>query len=673
MPPIVADGQLNLSSLVVDDIYVVILPPQTPLIPGFPTDGIGLVGTGARGPMNTPLPFSDPSSLVRTFGRANVATSDLVTEALGALKQGANNVWGVRVSDGTHVSATGLITDNAASPGTLITLTAASPGTWGNAITASVGVGSADTNIAATSGSTLVIGGTWAAADTVQVAVAPNGAAVIGTSATVLYTTVAGDTFASIATAIANKINSAAGTSKLVTASVTVGATTATVLLTANTRGAAGNSMTYIAARTSTASGTVAPTISTSLSGGTSGGTQSYRVVVQSDVDSAEIFDNITGAAGVGASSAALAIVNAINNGLSGIRGPSALVSAAVGAGSGTLLNQVVKLGVSPGVAGSDGLAGVTGATQIGVDGPVRTGMFALRGIDIAQFGLAGLTDSVTWTDQLAYAVSENLLAVVTMPKTITSTAAVDKKRTAGVDDYHMVAVKDFLYLNDTENKQIRLVSPIGAVLGRIAALSPERSPGNKPVFGYLGTERSGFQAPGGSFQPGPPYSYAEIALLESAGVTFITKPSVGGEYMSLRHGQNASSDPTRNSINYSKMTPFLAKSMLKALAFAVNEVHTPELRRRVKSALSQFLGSLAAPGPGRGPMIGDVNGGPAYSIVCDETNNPSNQVALGYLFVSVQVKYLSTVRFFVLTLEAGQSVTVKVQQSPVQPLRQVA
>jgi hypothetical protein len=61
--------------------------------------------------------------------------------------------------------------------------------------------------------------------------------------------------------------------------------------------------------------------------------------------------------------------------------------------------------------------------------------------------------------------------------------------------------------------------------------------------------------------------------------------------------------------------------------------------------------------------MIGDADGGPAYYIQCDGNNNPKNMVALGYMFVYVQVKYLSIVRFFVLQVEAGQSVSVRVQE----------
>ena len=57
--------------------------------------------------------------------------------------------------------------------------------------------------------------------------------------------------------------------------------------------------------------------------------------------------------------------------------------------------------------------------------------------------------------------------------------------------------------------------------------------------------------------------------------------------------------------------------------------------------------------------MIGDVNGGPAYSVEIDKANNPDSRVALGYMQADVQVKYLSIIWFFLVNLEGGQTVTV--------------
>lgn len=641
--PIVGDGQLNLAALVVDDIYVVIIPPQTPLIQGFPTDGIGIVGTGSKGEPNKPYLIGDPASAVRAFGDINTHQNDLVTEIMAMLKQGANNIYGIRVTDGTDVKASANLTDNAGSPANLVKLTALTSGIDGNNIIANVGVGSNNTALAATG--TVTIGGTWTAADTVTIVLN-------GTSKQ--YTVVANDTPQTIAQALAALINGDPLTANKASASVSGGVIT----LTAVTRGTIGNALTLTTSKTST--GGTSTASGATLAGGT--GTQAYRVTLRTASDVPEIFDNITGTAGTGVGSAAANIINAINNGVPGIRGPSSIATAAVSTdapvGTGSLLNQQVTLS-----GGTDGRTGVTTSALLGVDGFTRTGMYALRGLPVAQFGIAGMADPTSWSTQLAFAKSEENLAVLGMAQATGSLAAVAAKQSNGIDDYHAVVVKDHLYLNDTKNGQIRLISPIGATLGRIATLSPERSPGNKPVYGFLGTERTGYTGPGGSFRAGVPYSTAEIALLESAGINFFNTPAVGGNYMAMRHGQNSSSDPTRNGINYSKMTQFIAKSLHQSMGWAVNETHTQELRRRVKSSLTQFLESLANPGPGRNPMIGDADGGPAYYIQCDGNNNPKNMVALGYMFVYVQVKYLSIVRFFVLQVEAGQSVSVRVQE----------
>lgn len=641
--PIVAEGQLNLAALTVDDIYVVIVPPQTPLIQGFPTDGIGIVGTGSKGEPNRPYLIGGPADAVRAFGDVSTHQHDLVTEIMGMLKQGANNIYGIRVTDGTDTKASANLTDNAGPAANLIKLTALTSGIDGNGIVANVGVGA--NNAASAAQGTVTVAGTWVAADTATVVVG-------GVSKQ--YTVLAGDTPSNIAQALASLVNSDAAASMKVSATVNG----AVITFTAVTRGTVGNAVTLTASKSSSA-GTITASGAT-LSGGT--GTQTFRVTIRTSSDIPEIFDNISGSAGTGAGSAAANIINAINNGITGVRGPSSIVTAAVSAdspvGSGTLLNQQVSLS-----GGTDGRTGVTTSALLGVDGFTRTGMYALRGLRIAQFGIAGMGDPTSWASQLAFAKGEELLVALGMAQGTGSQAAVAAKQSNAIDDYHAIVVKDHLYLNDTKNNQIRLVSPIGAALGKIATLSPERSPGNKPVYGYLGTERTGYTGPGGSFRPGIPYSTAEIGLLESAGITFFSIPAVGGNYMALRHGQNASSDPTRNGINYSKMTQFLAKSLHESMGFAVNLTHTPELRRRVKSSLAQFLESLANPGPGRDPMIGDVNGGPAYYIQCDDKNNPNNTVALGYMFVYVQVKYLSIVRFFILQLEAGQSVSVKVQE----------
>jgi len=696
---------------------------------------------------------------VRTFGNIGGTgvvgvphPNDMVTDILGAMKQGASNIYGVRVTDGTDVAAKATMLNQLGAA--MVEFDANNTGTWANSgCTVTVLPGSNATPGAGKPGTTganvavALATGVLQATATITVGTNNAGDSITTTISGTAIVATAGVSAAATATAIAAAVNANTTVNAIVIASASTNVVTVKALV----GGAIGNSITFAVVSGGT---TVVTASGSTLLGGT--GTLSLKVVISSAFDPTEIFDNIVVSA-YGVAGAAL-IVNAINNGIAGVRGPSNIVVAVnklttdvfslpaattvvgtttgvptttslplvsatgfavgdavkvAGLGVPTNVNQTVyvtaiatnTLTVSPalssapaaGVAVNDeqitasntvllSLTGgtngngtitggvltstsITGAVLVGVDGlpgGSRTGIYALRGLPITQFGVAGLTDTTQWANQLAFAVSEGYVVVLPLGFGIDSQSAVNTKLTGGVDDYHAVIVKDWVWLNDTFNKQIRLVSPAGPTLGRLGALSPERSPGNKPIFGYLGTERTGFFAANGTFTPGPVYSSAEIGLLETAGILFMTQPAVGGGYLALRHGQNASSDPTRNGINYSRMTIFLSKSLLNSMGFAVNELHTQELRRRVKSAISQFLSSLADPGPGRTPMIGDVAGGPAYSIVVDNTNNPPSLVAQGYMNVAVQVKYLSIVRFFIISIEAGQSVTVKVSQSPV-------
>jgi hypothetical protein len=59
--------------------------------------------------------------------------------------------------------------------------------------------------------------------------------------------------------------------------------------------------------------------------------------------------------------------------------------------------------------------------------------------------------------------------------------------------------------------------------------------------------------------------------------------------------------------------------------------------------------------------MIGNVNNptAPAWSVQIDANNNPISQVALGYMQANVMVTYLSIVRYFLVNIQGGQSVTV--------------
>ena len=112
---------------------------------------------------------------------------------------------------------------------------------------------------------------------------------------------------------------------------------------------------------------------------------------------------------------------------------------------------------------------------------------------------------------------------------------------------------------------------------------------------------------------------------------------------------------PTRNGDNYTRMTNYLALTLAASFGFVIGQPQTQDLRKEVEASIDAFLWNLENQG-----MIGDVNGGPAFSVKIDKTNNPDSQVALGYMQADVQVKYLSIVWFFLVNLEGGQTVSIQ-------------
>lgn len=107
-------------------------------------------------------------------------------------------------------------------------------------------------------------------------------------------------------------------------------------------------------------------------------------------------------------------------------------------------------------------------------------------------------------------------------------------------------------------------------------------------------------------------------------------------------------------------MTNYLSLTIAASFGDVVGQNHTTELRREAKSTIESFLSNLELQG-----MIGDPNGGAAFSVKIDASNNPDSQVALGYMVADVQVKYLNVVRYFLVNLEGGGSVTVAVSNNP--------
>jgi hypothetical protein len=135
--PIVQQGSINTTALVVPDLYVQIVPPQNLVLNGVPTDVVGIVGTAPWGPIGHPVIVATMSDYATNFGPIIARKYDMGTQIATAVQQGAQNFRCVRVTDGTDAAAQVSVT------GTTFTFTALYTGSLGNQIVVTLGAGSA--------------------------------------------------------------------------------------------------------------------------------------------------------------------------------------------------------------------------------------------------------------------------------------------------------------------------------------------------------------------------------------------------------------------------------------------------------------------------------------------------------------------------------------------------
>ena len=284
--------------------------------------------------------------------------------------------------------------------------------------------------------------------------------------------------------------------------------------------------------------------------------------------------------------------------------------------------------------------------TLIGQDTVPRKGMYALRSTLTSLAVLADCDDSTTWSAQVAFGLSEGIYMVMTGPSGDSISAAVAAKASAGIDSYAAkLLFGDWVYWLDTYNGYMRVVSPQGFIAGKLSALSPEQSSLNKSLQGVVGTQKS---------YANQQYSSAELQVLGIAGIDLITNPVPGGAYFGARFGHNSSSNPVANGDNYTRMTNYIAYTLNAGMGKFIGQLQNSSVRAQAMATLSAFLSNMEQQG-----MIGDPNGGAAFSVQIDASNNPGGRVALGYMQADVKVKYLAIVEKFLINVEGGTSVQI--------------
>jgi len=637
---IIPAGQFNPASLTASGAYIAIQNAPG-YITGAPTDVVGLVGTASWGPVNLPVFMGSGQDAVQAFGPVGPAALtdpyDLATDLELAFDQASNQAslqaWGVRVTDGTDTAATA----------TLAGVATAVP-------------------------TSVAVGGTITSGDTAALTLTSTG--IVGSPVTVTYTCSSTDTTATVAVGLANLINANAA---LIAASIYAGVSGSVVTVYWPT----GISVTVSEATTPTtggptltlASGSAATTgaLATALYTGSGGnlvqvvlanGTQVNTItatVVPPYGGVAEVYLNLP------SSGFWAAFKNAINNGMSSARPPSQIitltsVNIAVGAPTlGTFL-----LG-----SGTDGRSGVVTTTLIGSDTAVpKTGMYSLRARSpaVGIVWLTGVTSISAPPALVGFGRSEACSVLWAFPFSTSTATALSTLQAIGEPDPSFNPLKDWIYFLDANNKQVRATLPCAVFGGMWATQAPQNSPDNKQVYGVLGTDHNPPNTSGAT-----PYTLGELGQLQEAGIGVITNPINAGPMWGTWAGRSTSSDPATVPSEYWRMTCYLARSFEAYCGKYVGQLQSAQsndpLRRKIKTELNNFLTSLQGNG-----QVDD------FAVLCEfkTTGSSGNgyntpaSIAMHYLYALAQVRYLSSVWYFILDLQGGTTVTVtSTQQLP--------
>lgn len=629
---IVGAGALSIPSLQTDDAYIQVVAPPN-FITGVPTDVIGVVGTASWGAVGIPQHLGSGQDAVLNFGQMSAAsltdTHDLPSDLYLAFGQSSSQAslegWGLRVTDGTDVAASG----------TVATATSATPSVA--TITGGLTVGDGLQLIATSAGIT-------------------------GSPVTVTYTTRAGDSVTAMAAGLVLLVNAnAALVAAGVYATSLAGVVTLywpttlapTITWTKNITGVA----TEAIALTTGAAGTGGVTL-TALYSGTLGnqctaivaagsGTNTWNVTLVPPTGIPELF------VGLPSANFSTAFASAVNIGQNAARGPSNSFKAlAVVPGVGA-----PSAGVTTFSGGTDGRAGVTTAMLLGsATASPPTGLFALGNLfpAVGICWIAGMTDPVAPATQLLFNQQYGASTISSLASNLSVAAAVTAANATGVADPSMLFAKDWIYFFDTINGVQRLVPSPPVMGGRWATLGPQQSPGNKTVNLVIGTER--FSPQTGS----TPYTVSDIGILEQAGILTITNPIPRGRVFGIRHGQSSSLLAATKPAEYWRLTMYLARSAAAFIGQYVDEEQSQSpndpLRAAFKLQSNQFLKFLES--------SGQIDN---FLVTCAFSTNPTAQPGLGlntpssvaqhYLFALWQITYLSSVRFFVLSLQGGTTV----------------
>lgn len=385
---------------------------------------------------------------------------------------------------------------------------------------------------------------------------------------------------------------------------------------------------------TSLYTGTGGNTISAVLAAGSITGT--WKVIIQKGGFPAEIFDNI--GLGLTGNAVWVALANAINNGNSLVRSPSRIAVAS--AGNATTAPSATTVTLS---GGTDGATTITSTVLVGSDtSGARTGVYAYRNAGCTDVVIADFSDATQEPTLQAFAVSEGVLIHTSGPPSESVTAAQTSKNTQGTDSPFLKRyLGDWISWADNFNGVQRLLAPATFGAALMSTLQPQQSGLNKAIQNIVATQRS---------RTGVPYANDELAVLVTSGIEVIANPIPRGSRFGFNIGRTTTSDASRNTDNWPRLTSYIARSLLGsgALGSLIGEEITDDFFREGFDLLDTFLSGLQRTG-----LIEDKK------VTFDRNNNPQSQTGAGVVIAQVLIRYFGIAAIFLVNMTSGATVVI--------------
>lgn len=265
---------------------------------------------------------------------------------------------------------------------------------------------------------------------------------------------------------------------------------------------------------------------------------------------------------------------------------------------------------------------------QVNTDGS-STGLSLLKTITKNLLFAAEYTSSVINSALAAQATSDNCIAAICAP--VGSTVAINQTTKALIAQDNVAFCDGWTVCYDSDTGTNRNCAPTSLIMGMVSQLAPQKSWGNKTIFGTQGlvTARNN----------------PDMATLQQDGILCLSNSIPRGGFGTRSGVASDTSD-----LFVRRMRYFLEFSIMNAMGWAVDEVQSTQpndpLRKNIKHSIEQFLNGLAYP---TDPALKVID---SFLVTCDLTNNPIDQIAAGKLSVSVKVRLLSAAKQIIISAD---------------------